>query len=685
MVRTDKVRSRVASDVALSLESETVETPVKPAHPRSKFHTALDARTFVFWDGEGAQTSRDVPQDYVLLGCYNGETHARIIGESLTTAECLAFIIAQGEANPNGIHVAFAFDYDANMILRNLTPAMFQRLRRTNRVRIGAYSVEHIPGKWLRVTRHGNKFMPKRTVTIQDVFGFFQASLVKALKTNIPDHPLMENLAEIEAGKQRRDSFTHEDIEYIEKYWRIENELAYALVNNLRDNMYDERVNFRITKWHGPGALANYVYRTNGIQKHKSETPEPVYDAARYAYAGGRFELFRPGRHVKAYGIDINSAYPNAISLLPSLSEGEWRYVSRPTELVEFGVYHVRQKKWPIARVPSPLFHRDDAGNISFPWVTDGWYWSPEVAHVIGRSGVEIIEGWEYVGWSTRPFGFVRDLYNQRKRLKAEGAGAERAIKLALNSLYGKMAQRAGWERSGHAPTWHQLEWAGWVTSYTRAMLFDVLTRIPWHHMIAVETDGIYTTADPASIGIVHSKELGGWDVTTYDEIYYVQSGIYAIRNGDKWSMKYRGLDGDSLSPEKIADHTRLMLPGVEWPPVVGTTTRFVGYRQALFREEQNRGPMKDHHRRWEKEYKEISVGHVGKRAHSPKLCDACRAGLSAYDAPHDLIIQSRAVMSPEKHRSTRHAIPWLDRQTQSAEQTIEEYARELVGDFHGR
>ena len=220
------------------------------------------------------------------------------------------------------------------------------------------------------------------------------------------------------------------------------------------------------------------------------------------------------------------------------------------------------------------------------------------------------------------------------------------------------MAQRAGWERTGSAPMWHQLEWAGWVTSYTRAMLYEVLSKIPWEHLIAVETDGIYTTMNPAELGISDSKQLGGWEVTKYQELIYLQSGVYAYKQDGKWGSKYRGLDKDSLSTEDIVKHAQLLRPNEDWPPLKGRTTRFVGYRAALFREDQNRGPMKVHHAVWETDDKEISCGMVGKRRHIPKLCDACRAGKTAYDMPHDLTVNSRSLLVSHSYR---HDIPWID------------------------
>jgi len=97
-----------------------------------------------------------------------------------------------------------------------------------------------------------------------------------------------------------------------------------------------------------------------------------------------------------------------------------------------------------------------------------------------------------------------------------DGNPAQVALKLCMNSMYGKLAQRIGWDPiNRRLPPWHQLEWAGWVTSYTRAKLFNMLRRIPFKHLIAVETDGIYTTMNPARLGIEHSETLGGWEITS--------------------------------------------------------------------------------------------------------------------------------------------------------------------------
>lgn len=625
--------------------------------PERKKTDKLLAKQFVVWDGEGITPTNTLIQDYVLFGYYDGINHDWITGDSLTTDDCLSLIINAGKTHKNAIHVGFAFNYDVDMILKDLPEDSFRFLRQRGYVRYRHYKIKHLPNKWLKI--YNLKLRIK--VTIFDIWGFFQSSLIAALKSTIADHPKMEHLPEIEKGKARRGLFTRSEMQFVTKYWKIENELCHALITRLREYLFN--VGLRITQWHGPGAIASFGYRTYHIDDHKRDNGPDIYEAARYAYAGGRFERFHVGRYRKVYGYDINSAYPNAIAKLPSLTEGEWIHNEHPKKIVEFGIYRVSMRGSAISSKPAPLFHRDSGGNISYPWRLDGWYWSPEIKTLIRTmpqlKTVRIHEAYEYVGWETRPFKWVEKIYEQRKIMKANGAGAQMALKLFLNSLYGKMAQRAGWERTGTAPHWHQLEWAGWVTSYTRAMLYELIHQIPYDKLIAVETDGIYTTAAPYEVNIKIGDNLGEWEMTYYDEMIYLQSGLYAKRQEKEWSLKYRGLDKDSVSVEIFRGQPSKLKAFKEWPKLVGTTTRFVGYRNALFR-----GPFETRHCAWETEPKEIDCGYVGKRIHSAPLCKACELGKSAYAMPHDTIIHSKTtLMRDDELMSTMHDIPWLDKE----------------------
>jgi len=132
-------------------------------------------------------------------------------------------------------------------------------------------------------------------------------------------------------------------------------------------------------------------------------------------------------------------------------------------------------------------------------------------------------------------------MYRRRACLKAEGKPEQLALKLALNSLYGKLAQSKGANWNGkqwQKPTYHELLWAGYITAYTRSMIQQAL-RLAGDAAIAVETDAIFTTK-PLDLEL--GTDLGLWDCTTYDGIKYIQSGVSMTLTSGKWSYKTRGV-----------------------------------------------------------------------------------------------------------------------------------------------
>lgn len=646
-------------------------------------------REFIAWDGEGINLKGSgFPQSYVLFGSSKGHISSR---DGLNTFEILDFIVDTGAKHPHAIHVGFAFGYDSNMIVASLAPATLARLHKNGWVRLrrsdgSVYSVTYAKGKFFRVTRYEEGYHHKRnstakvTVQIFDIFSFFMCSFIKAYKDLIGSLPDI-----IVSGKAGRRDFSLDEWDDIVRYWSVEIQLLRELAEELRRRVFN--AGLKIRQWHGPGALASYAMTGHSIKSHMSESPEEVRLAARYGYAGGRFELFKVGRvNESLYGLDINSAYPHAISQLPSLAGGYWRYVEHPKTIKRFGIYHVQLRKHGgFVKIPGPVFHRDKKHNISFPWYTDGWYWSPE-AQSGQRLGGHVVEGWEFVGGRERPFSWITDMYEQRKDWKRRGISAQIALKLCMNSMYGKLAQRVGWTlENQRIPPFHQLEWAGWVTSYVRARLFNLMMAIPFDQLIAVETDGIYTTKPPDELGITHSGELGGWEVTKYEEILYVQSGLAWLRHPNDcscgkcigtWESKRRGLDPcirGHLPDECDCSGTfslnacRSYLDSLHampdksspWLPYVGETTRFTGLGRAL----QSKTGM-GAHCVWATDKREVNPGSTGKRVHLSRGCAACAEGATAFERAHDLTIRSMSILDPQSYP---HSIPWEEERGHAA------------------
>lgn len=631
---------------------------------RSHHKDANDNRPFVMWDGEGINfDGMGKAQNYVLFGCSTGEY---IQDKNLATIRCFELMLECGMKYPNAIHVGFSFKYDVEMILRDLPIPHWRRLRKKNSVHWRGYYIQYIPGKWIRLSHRESN----RRILISDVWSFFQASFVKSLKAWLPENELAE-IERIESGKNARNQFAFDELEtMIKPYWQAELRLGVVLMNRLRELLTIAGV--CPGRWHGPGAIATRIYKQRNIRSKMARIerfkdakidgvlPKPVYDAARIAYAGGRFELFKMGHYPSTvYQYDINSAYPAAIRTLPNLSAGRWvRVTPENRRPGSFSIWHINLHMWgtnpQTARVvslftnPAPLpFHRRTKDNrVTFPANVDSWIWEPEatIAFSLSSDLCTILEGWEFIpdDPNDRPFDFVNEMYKQRQEWKREGNAAEKALKLALNSLYGKMAQRVGFnEENDRLPPFYQLEWAGYVTSFTRAKIYAAMIDAGLQNVIACETDSIFSTVPVPSLPI--TTELGDWSFDKHDWITYLQSGTYWVPNQNGVKAKYRGLDPNTLSHEAAMEWLR---NGDFDKPIITMNTRFIGA---------GRGLGKEIHRAWVSEPREMVPGRSGKRVHT-KLCPQCRKHISAAEGLH--ILTCSDVFGG---KSEPHALPWED------------------------
>ena len=326
----------------------------------------LDAKTFIAWDGEGVNLKGPgKPQSYVLFGSSAGHISNR---GGLSAFECLDHIIDTGVENPGAVHVGFAFGYDSNMIIRSLSPSTLGRLHKNGWVRLRrkdgrVYAVTFAKGKFFRVTLYRPEYHTKQnphakvTVQIFDMFSFFATSFIKAYEQMVGPVP-----AVIREGKAARGEFRIEDFDEILEYWSLEIQMMKELATEFRRRVYN--AGLRITQWHGPGALASYAMQQHKIKEYMNDCGPDVRMAARYAYAGGRFECLNWAGYWSRIRYDINSAYPRHCATPHSkMAHGTLRKIYTN---VKFGVYRVRLKKGGGFMTAHPGFLRQRSQNITF-------------------------------------------------------------------------------------------------------------------------------------------------------------------------------------------------------------------------------------------------------------------------------------------------------------------------------
>lgn len=606
-----------------------------------------ELRPFVAWDGEGVKGDDDY-HPYSLFGSSLG---GRVKGYNLSTLECFTLMMDTERSCPEAIHFGFAFGYDVNMIIKDFPMPQLIMLKKRTATRWNNFSVEYIPRKWISVGY--GKGRGRTYLRIFDVFSFFGKGLGPTLRQyKIGSESELER---IERGKGERPNFTYDDIPTsIEPYWETELSLMVRLMDQFRDILYG--AGLYINSWHGPGAIAAYLLRKHNVQNLMDRgISAEILEAARYAYFGGRFEPFSAGFYEgPIYSADINSAYPYSHSRLPSLQDGKWLHeLGRPglnPRDTRLGMYRIRYHA-PYSGKAMPLPHRDNDGSVRFSNATEGWFHAAEAYMVYNDPHAEFLEAWIFEDDGSYPFAWINDLYEQRLELQAVGDPTQIAFKLGPNSLYGSVARRAGWEKTGGPPKWHQLEWAGAITSECRSMVFSA-ARSVGTNLISIDTDGVLSTIPFRKLPNGEGNKLGQWKVEQYTGMLYIQNGIYWLRGNDGiWlPPKSRGIPRKKLNFEEI------------WPVISSgqditvNQHMFIGFGLAL------RGRMHDW-RKWLDSPRTINFGGTGKRVHSSAACNGCRNGFSYTDGLHTLIpVPPRSIMS------TPHFLPWLHKPTESSE-----------------
>lgn len=629
-----------------------IPTKGRQATRRNYTRRKHDTRPWLFIDGEGVTV--DGEHRYVQFA---GMSSTDLVGHSiadpngLTTEAIFEHIFALRDAYPNHITVIYGGSYDFNMWLFGLPLSLpnLTRVYNGDPTRYGKYTIKWMRGKNFHVGRYGVK---GSGVTIYDVVSFFQQSFVKACDAYLGEEWIDRD--NIIASKARRGDFTLSELDAITAYNDSELINGCALMDELRDRL--SAVELFPRRWDGPGAIAAYLLQREGVKDHMAVSPDPVQEAARYAYAGGRFEVLKFGHCIEpCWEYDVNSAYPAALQHVPSLAGGTWEHSIGDPGKQAFAIYHIQ---WNVKRmdIPGPFFRRNDNGTVNYPCQGTGWYWSPE--YDSGKLYMETVEGTMTIldAWifhpatDIKPFGFIPELYHERMLLKAAKNGAHVGIKLALNSLYGKLAQQVGarfengeWK----LPPFHQLEWAGYTTSYCRAaVLTAALSDI--ESVIAFETDALFTTRQ---LPVATGEGLGLFEFKAFDNLTYFQSGIYFATDSSGKEIditaKTRGVDRGQLGRDEClnAFHNAADSAGT----VPTTLRRFNGLGIAL---------MLGMARwcKWEELPKKIKLEPMTKRAHA---CtdDACHEAKQARN-PH---WHETACFDLRDRHSTAFPVAWAN------------------------
>lgn len=476
---------------------------------------------FVGVDGESYTIGGD--HRYTLLAAGgSGINRWTYDPQGLSTVRCLEFLLDL----PKGkTLVAFGWNYDVNMLARDIPVKQLIELWKTGATRWNGYSLMWIPSKFFHIRSL------KRSRRIYDVFGFFQSSFVNALRKWG-----FEPNGEMETMKEQRSAFDAEMKEQIIEYCLDEcNQLA-ELMAELDTAL--RGVGLETKNWIGAGAIASELMKRHKVKdshQYDSQISEELDEEIKRAYFGGRVELFKQGKFDRLYDYDIISAYPSKAISLPVLTDGIWKEVD-----------YVPGRNWTLYRVKWNLpkqstftpFPVRKGGDIFYPSNGEGTYHAVEVdaAMRVFGNDISIVKGWSFIpNNDNKPFDWIPAEFAHRKELKSKGHAGEKCLKLGLNSIYGKLAQGVGF--GDKPPPFQSYFWAGYITAATRANVIDVAA----HNidaLVMIATDGIFFDTDPQ---IPERNELGGLELTVGEDCFVAQPGIYSYIEDGEIIGKCRG------------------------------------------------------------------------------------------------------------------------------------------------
>jgi hypothetical protein len=633
-------------------------------------------RPIIAIDGEGLTRERDGRRvhDYCLLSAWTHDreiaTVEKLTPGGLTTADSLGFLLGLPQ---DAITVGYSLGYDLTMQLRDVENRTLYSLthpeKRRGRfgpkpitlgrlvVRIGdrvereCLARANMVGRRLSIRfvlpgehrsscdgRRCEGCKVVRSVTIWDVFTFFQQSFVKAAEAWKVIGP--EDAAYIAKMKDDRRHFTEADWPEVRRYCGIECQRLAAMMGYVRQAHADVGIALRTFFGAGSSATAllesvnvrQFMYPVIGKDKTTGRAilakrvalPPSMLDAVARGFFGGRFEIAIIGTlDVPIFSDDIAAAYPYATCFLPCLVHGKWSHVSKPTlgqierasaALVRYRLpesravrvdhrhtkpfYPTDTKEHATSDEPwGPLPFRTRDGCIIFPVTSGGgWAWREELLPAMRfADNVQPGEAWLYhTSCSCRVLqDVIPEMYRTRLTWGKEGAGL--TAKLASNACPGKFSQSRG---SAPYQNW---VWAGIVMATTRGQLLDAMACAPRRDVIlATATDSIFATErltlpTPRDTGTADAAReagkvpMGAWEPSApMSGVHLIKPGVlFPLRgelvdatSGEAKTVKARGIGKRLLQEERAAILEQWRKKGPA--PFTVTRPQFYGMRASL-------------------------------------------------------------------------------------------------------
>jgi hypothetical protein len=445
-------------------------------------------------------------------------------------SDCLDFLLTVGDEE----FICWNADYDISAMLKFLPDSLLERIYQFGqwqfRMRLSSWSTEGLvrvefrPGKFFRVLAGDRK------LAIYDLAQFYnKMKLGTAARKFIGEEKKdpgvdWKDLKAVLSGDPR---FPKEKRDQLIEYCMHDARLVEMLLEDSRKKFENIGISFQ-----EPVSCASLSARVFRDEMDFSALLPEYNEMAQRSFRGGMIECLRAGYFERAWYIDLRSAYPAAICNLPEMPKS-WRTVEKKPEsgatyaCIECAVTIPHQ----LMKGPLPFWQH---GGLIYPvgrWRTWLDLYSFRNAENLGL--IERVYG------GIQGFGTVEKFPFREKihRLYLERMVDEQkkfAVKIILNSLYGKFAETNDGRLTSHTNFFMAAE----ITSRTR---WRLLKDIDPADVIFYATDGVFLKRKPE--GLAFGANLGQWsEPEEVRDLVVVGSGVYTYRRSDgSVETKFRG------------------------------------------------------------------------------------------------------------------------------------------------
>ena len=446
----------------------------------------------------------------------------------------------------------YNLQYDAECILKLLPKEvlMSYRWKKVLDFEYAGYKIHYIDRKKLTISKNHH------TISCYDIAQYYEGKKLADAYPENTGKPLdPQYLTMKEKRKSLSKHYYSRHKNKVRRYCIQDCVLTKELAENWLETFYNT-FGFYVANWISSGYLAEKVLIKNGIYIPLfNETPYEIQELARQCFYGGRFELIQRGFIGYCCLYDINSAYPFALTTLPDITGGRWITRKSIHPHSKIGFFKIIADVDPTVKIaPFPFIKKNKT--ICYPSGKFRTYVTLHELQMIEndpRIKYKILESYQFIPNKNcnYPFKtFIEEQYYKRLALKKTGNKLEKAIKIILNSIYGKTAQRTN-KVMGNL---FNPVIASYITGFTRAYLYRFMKENNLENdVVAFATDSIAVRKKISDLG---NEELGDMKLDNEaHDVIFLSNGFYRF----KGAWKKRGIGYDNEKKQEIEHEDTLV------------------------------------------------------------------------------------------------------------------------------